>query len=162
SGVAETGFQLAKLFFTAAGHASWFNWSLAILEAEICSAIIIVAFAIAAILYLLALLQVYALIAAAFVMLACAALPWTWNMYPGWGLTVLAACIKVFFLLCVLAIGLAEAGTWTRTMAAVSGSIADNALLAFEAMIESILFLGLIYYIPNLMAAQVRGAAGLV
>jgi P-type conjugative transfer protein TrbL len=162
SGVMETGLRLARLFFVAAGHASWFHLSLAFLQAEICAAIIIVAFALAAIVYLLALIQVYALIAAASVLLAFAALPWTWNMFPGWGLTVLSACIKVFFLLCVLAIGLNEAAGWTATMAAATGTIVEDASLAFEAMVESILFLGLVYYIPGLMASMVMGAAGLV
>jgi type IV secretory pathway TrbL component len=108
----------------------------------------------------LALANVYALIASASVLLAFAPLPWTWSMFPGWGLSVLSACIKVFFLLAVLALGLTEASGWTAAMGATSRTIAEDTSLAMQAMVESVLFLGLVYYIPNLLAGLVIGGAG--
>jgi P-type conjugative transfer protein TrbL len=159
SGIMETGLQLARIFWTAGGHASWFTAPISAIETVICTIVVCVAFGLAAIVYLIALIEVWALIIAASVLLACAAMPWTWNMFPGWGLTVLSACIRIFFLLCVLAIGLAEATAWTEAMAATSGTISDNLSLMMQATIESLLFIGLVYYIPRLMARMVVGAA---
>jgi P-type conjugative transfer protein TrbL len=159
SGVMETGLHLARIFWTAGGHASWFFTPFATAEQIICIPVVVGAFAIAAIILLLTEVWVWALIIGASVFLAFAALPWTWSMFPGWALTVLAACIKVFFLLCILAVGLNEAQGWTTAMAGASTSIVDDTSLMMEAIVESILFAGLVYYIPNLMAAMVSGAA---
>jgi P-type conjugative transfer protein TrbL len=160
SGIMETGFQLARIFWDASGGASWFYAPTSTLATVICAIVVSIAFAIASIIYLLALVNVYALIAAASVLLAFAGLPWTWTMFPGWALSVFSSCIKIFFLLAVLAIGLNEATAWTATMAATSGTIVDNINLAVEASVESVLFLGLVYYIPGLMASLVLGAVG--
>jgi P-type conjugative transfer protein TrbL len=159
SGVCESGLQLARQFWAAGGHASWLRAPLSALEQLFCVPIIVIAFGIASIIYLLALAQAYALIAAASVMLAFAALPWTWNMFPGWALTVLAACIKIFFLLCVLAIGMNEAATWSNTIANGGAGLSEDSSLLMQAVTESVLFVGLVYWIPNLMAGMVGGAS---
>jgi P-type conjugative transfer protein TrbL len=160
SGIAESGLTLARIFWAAGGHASWLLSPISALEQLICMILVVVTFGIASIIYLLAQVEVWALIIAASVLLAFAALPWTWSMFPGWALTVLSACIKVFFLLAVLAVGLNEAAAWATAMGAVSGTIADNISLMMQATVESILLLGLVFYIPNLMARMVVGGAG--
>jgi type IV secretory pathway TrbL component len=160
SGIAESGLQLARVFWSASGHASWFVAPLSALEDLICTAVIVVAFGIAAIIYLLATIEAWVLIIGASVLLAFAALPWTWAMFPGWALAVLSACIKIFFLLCVLALGLHEATNWTAAMAATSGTLTENISLMMQATVEALLFVGSVYYLPNLMARLVIGAAG--
>jgi type IV secretory pathway TrbL component len=122
----------------------------------------VVAFAVAAIILLLAEVQAWALIVGGLVLLAFAALPWTWHIFPGWGISVLSICMKIFFLFAILAVGLTEAQGWATTMAGAAGTIVEDASLSFEAMIESVLFLGLVYYIPGLMAGLVLGAASSV
>jgi P-type conjugative transfer protein TrbL len=159
SGVMETGLQLARIFWDAAGTASWFHSPTSMLTTIFCGTVVAFAFAVAAIIYLLALVWVWALIIAGSVLLAFAALPWTWHLFPGWGTSVLSACLKVFFLICVLAIGLNEAQNWTAAMAGSATSIIDNMSLAVEAMIESVLFAGLIYYLPGALASLALGAA---
>lgn len=162
SGVMETGLQLARIFWGAAGNAAWYRIGLTSLETVFCAGVMVVAFAIAAIIYLLALVQVWVLIIAASVLLAFAALPWTWHMFPGWGVSLLSVCFKIFFLLAILAVGLTEATGWTTAMAGASPTIVEDASIAVEAMLESLLFLGLIFYIPGLMSGLVLGAAGSV
>lgn len=161
-GIAESGLTLARIFWNAGGHASWFTAPISALEQLICSALVVITFGIASIIYLLARIEVWALIIAASVFLAFAALPWTWSMFPGWALTVLAACVKIFFLLAVLALGLHEAAVWATAMAAVDLTIADDVSLMMEATVEAILFLGMVFYIPNLMSRMVVGGAGAV
>jgi TrbL/VirB6 plasmid conjugal transfer protein len=151
SGVMHIGLQLANTFWAAAGAASWIRAPISALELAVCTPIIIVAFFVASLILLLAEIQVWALIVGASVLLAFAALPWTWGMFPGWGLSVLSSCVKVFFILAMLAVGLEEAVGWASTMTGASSSIVENASLAVQAMIESLLFLGLIYYIPSLI-----------
>jgi len=160
SGIMEQGLHLAAIFWAASGHASWFYAPTSVLAAGGCAIVTTITYAFASIIYLLALVNVYALIIAASVLLAFAGLPWTWSMFPGWALSVLSACIKVFFLLAVLALALNEAAGWTTAMGAVSGSIADNTSLAMQAIVESLLMLGLVYYIPGLMASMVLGMVG--
>jgi hypothetical protein len=45
-------------------------------------------------------------------------------------------------------------------MSTSSGSISGDVSVAMQAAVESVLFLGLVYYIPNLMARMVTGGAG--
>ena len=162
SGIMETGLQLARIFWAASGHASWFVAPVSALETIICTVAVVIAFGAASIIYLLAQVEVWALIIAASVLLACAPMPWTWTIFPGWGLTVLSSCIKIFFLLCVLAIGLGLATGWSTSMAAVSGTISDNISLMMEATVEALLFIACVYYLPTLMARMTTSAAGTV
>jgi type IV secretory pathway TrbL component len=127
-----------------------------------CAIAMVVAFFLASIIYLMALVQVWALIVGATALLAFAALPWTWHIFPGWGMSLLSVCVKIFFLLAVLAVGLNEAQGWAAAMAGSAGSIVEDASLAVEAMVESLLFFGLIYYIPGLMSGLVLGATSSV
>jgi len=160
SGVMEQGLQLMRIFWGAAGKASWWVAPMSAMEDLVCSIVIVATFAVASIIYLLALMEVWALIIGASVLLAFAPLPWTWSIFPGWGLRVLASCVKTFFLLAVIALGMTEAGGWTVSMAATSGSIPENVSLMMQAVVESLLFVGLVYYIPRLMASLVTGGAG--
>lgn len=160
SGIMETGLQLTRIFWAASGHASWFLSPISALEDLICTLVVILAFGFAAVIYLLALVEVWVLIISASVLLAFAALPWTWSIFPGWALTVLAACVKILFLLAVIALGLVEAHQWGIDMAAVSGTIADNFSLLFQVTVEALLFVAAIYYVPNLMASMIVGGAG--
>ena len=162
SGVMETGLQLARIFWNAAGLASWFWAPSSALVTVFCAIAMVVAFFLASIIYLMALVQVWALIVGATALLAFAALPWTWHIFPGWGMSLLSVCVKIFFLLAVLAVGLNEAQGWTAAMAGSAGSIIEDASLAVEAMVESLLFFGLIYYIPGLMSGLILGATSSV
>jgi hypothetical protein len=54
SGIMETGLQLARIFWDAAGAASWFYAPMSVIVTLFCSAVMIVAFACASIIYLLA------------------------------------------------------------------------------------------------------------
>jgi hypothetical protein len=157
SGVMETGLQLARLFWVAASDASWWHTPFSALLVTVCSIVVILAFLVASIIYLLALVWVHALIIAASVFLAFAALPWTWSIFPGWALAVLKACLKIFFLLCVLTIGLAEAQGWAMAMSTGVGSIAGDTSLVMETICEAILFGWLVYYLPSALASVVTG-----
>jgi P-type conjugative transfer protein TrbL len=162
SGVMETGLQLARQFYAAAGLATWFRAPVSTLVTVFCAIVMVVAFGLAAIIYLLALIQVWTFIIGASVLLAFAALSWTWHIFPGWGISTLSVCVKIFFLLAILGLGLVEAEAWTAAMAGTSASIVEDASLALEAMVESLLFLALVYYIPGLMAGLILGAASSV
>ncbi len=102
----------------------------------------------------------WALIISASLLLAFAPLPWTWNIFPGWGLRVLGACVKTFFLIAVLALGLTEAAHWTAAMTASSAGFSTDASLMMQAITEALLFFALVYYIPGIMASLVTGGAG--
>jgi TrbL/VirB6 plasmid conjugal transfer protein len=158
SGVVHQGLVLSGIFYAAGSHASWFYAPMSAVEIVICSAVVTIVFGIAGIIYLLAQIEVRALIVAASILLACAALPWTWDIFPGWGLTVLASILRIFFLLAVLAIGLALANGWARDMSTGTGHLADNLALMAQAAVESLLFLGCVYILPRWLAAGVRGA----
>jgi P-type conjugative transfer protein TrbL len=160
SGVLTQGIHLVQILWAAAGNASWFKAPTVAIETMICAIVMVFAFAVASIIYLLALVEVWALIIGGSLLLAFAPLPWTWNIFPGWGLRVLAACVKTFFLIAVLALGLNEAAGWTTGMASTSSGLATNASLMMQAVTESLLFVALVYYIPEIMASLVTGGAG--
>jgi P-type conjugative transfer protein TrbL len=160
SGVMTQGIQLVKILWAAAGAAAWFKAPTVAIETMVCVLVIVFAFAVSSIIYLLALVEVWALIIGGSFLLAFAPLPWTWNIFPGWGLRVLAACVKTFFLIAVLALGLNEAAGWTVAMASSSSTLAVNAIVMMQAITESLLFVALVYYIPGLMASLVTGGAG--
>src|SRR6266849_1778061 len=160
SGVLTPGIQLVEILWEAAGAASWFKAPTVASETMVCVLVIVFAFAVSSIIYLLALVEVWALIIGGSLLLAFAPLPWTWNIFPGWGLRVLGACVKTFFLIAVLALGLNEAAGWTTGMASTSSGLATNASLMMQAVTESLLFVALVYYIPGIMASLVTGGAG--
>src|SRR5260370_36177016 len=160
SGVLTQGIQLVKILWEAAGAASWFKAPTVAIETMVCVLVIVFAFAVASIIYLWALVEVWSLIIGGSLLLAFAPLPWTWNIFPGWGLRVLGACVKTFFLIAVLALGLNEAAGWTTGMASTSSGLATNASLMMQAVTESLLFVALVYYIPGIMASLVTGGAG--
>ena len=160
SGVLTQGIHLVQILWAAAGNASWFKAPTVAIETMICVIVMVFAFAVASIIYLLALVEVWALIIGGSLLLAFAPLPWTWNIFPGWGLRVLGACVKTFFLIAVLALGLNEAAGWTTGMASTSSGLATNASLMMQAVTESLLFVALVYYIPRIMASLVIGGAG--
>jgi P-type conjugative transfer protein TrbL len=160
SGVLTQGIQLVQILWASAGNASWFKAPTVAIETMICVVVMVFAFAAASIIYLLALVEVWALIIGGSLLLAFAPLPWTWNIFPGWGLRVLGACVKTFFLIAVLAFGLNEAAGWTTGMASTSSGLATNASLMMQAVTESLLFVALVYYIPGIMASLVTGGAG--
>jgi P-type conjugative transfer protein TrbL len=160
SGLMEQGLQLARIFWAASGLASWFRAPTSALATVICSIVVVVAFGFASIILLLAQIEIWSLIVGGFILLAFASLPWTWGMFPGWGMSILSLCIKIFFIFAIVAVGLTEARAWTVAMAGASTTIVEDASIAWEAALESILFLGLIYYVPNFMAAKVLGSGG--
>jgi type IV secretory pathway TrbL component len=160
SGVLTQGIQLVKILWEAAGAASWFKAPTVAIETMVCVLVIVFAFAVSSIIYLLALVEAWALIIGGSLLLAFAPLPWTWNIFPGWGLRVLGACVKTFFLIAVLALGLNEAAGWTAAMAAASSTLAVNASVMMQAVTEALLFVALVYYIPAIMASLVTGGAG--
>jgi P-type conjugative transfer protein TrbL len=160
SGVMQQGMQLVHILWTASGNASWFKAPTVAVETLICALLMLFAFAVSSIIYLLALVEVWALIIGGSFLLAFAPLPWTWNIFPGWGLRVLGACVKTFFLIAVLALGLTEAAGWTAAMGPSTASFAGNASLMMQAMTEALLFCALVYYIPRIMASLVTGGAG--
>jgi P-type conjugative transfer protein TrbL len=160
AGVLQQGMQLVHILWTASGAASWFKAPQVAIETLICSLLMVFAFAVSSIIYLLALVEVWALIIGGSLLLAFAPLPWTWNIFPGWGLRVLSACVKTFFLIAVLALGLNEAAGWTAAMTSSSAGIAIDASLMMQAVTESLLFVALVYYIPGIMASLVTGGAG--
>jgi P-type conjugative transfer protein TrbL len=160
SGVLTQGIQLVKILWEAAGAASWFKAPTVAIETMVCVLVIVFAFAVSSIIYLLALVEVWALIIGGSLLLAFAPLPWTWNIFPGWGLRVLGACVKTFFLIAVLALGLNEAAGWTAAMARSSSTLAVNASVMMQAVTEALLFVALVYYIPGIMASLVTGGAG--
>jgi len=162
AGVMEQGLRLVRIFWNAAGHASFFRAPISALETMIASIIVVIAFGIASIIYLLALIEVQALIVGGLLLLAFAASPWTWDIFPGWGLRVLSACVKIFFLLAVLAIGLQEAQGWATDMAGRAGTFADDVSRLLQVAVEAVLFLGCVYYLPGLFASMVTGGAGAV
>jgi P-type conjugative transfer protein TrbL len=160
SGILQQGMQLVHILWTASGKASWFKAPEIAVETLICSLLMTFAFAVSSIIYLLALIEVWTLIIGGSFLLAFAPLPWTWNIFPGWGLKVLAACVKTFFLMAVLALGLKEVGNWTAVMTTSSAGLATDASGMMQAVTEALLFVALVYYIPGLMASLVTGGAG--
>jgi|SRR5208283_1574708 len=160
SGVMQQGMQLVHILWTASGNASWFKAPTVAVETLICALLMLFAFAAASIIYLLALVEVWSLIIGGSFLLAFAPLPWTWNIFPGWGLRVLGACVKTFFLIAVLALGLNEVAGWTAAMAPSTASFVGNASMMMQAMTEALLFFALVYYIPGIMASLVTGGAG--
>jgi P-type conjugative transfer protein TrbL len=162
SGIAQSGFNLALIFWNASSHASWLISPMSAVETFVCSLVVMLAFDAAAIIYLLALVEAWAIIIAGPLLFAFASIPWFAAMLPGWGLKLLSISVKVFGLLAVLAIGLTEAQGWTTAMAANSGSISGNVSLMFQAMTEAFLFGACVYYIPRTLSNLVAGGAAAV
>src|SRR5208283_1123150 len=162
SGIAQSGVNLATIFWGAGGRASWLISPMSAIETFVCSLVVVLAFDAAAIIYLLALVEAWAIIIAGPLLFAFASIPWFAAMLPRWGLNLLSISVKVFGLLGVLAIGLTEAQGWATAMAANAGSISGNISLMCQAITEALLFVACVYYIPRTLANLVAGAAAVM
>ena len=162
SGIAQSGLRLAQIFWNAGGLASWLISPMSAIETLICSLVVVIAFDAAAIIYLMALIEAWAIIIGGSLLLAFASIPWFAAMLPRWILSILSISVRVFALLAVLAIGLTEAQGWATAMAANSGSISGNISLMFQAITEALLFAASVYFIPRTLSNLVAGGAAAV
>ena len=119
----------------------------------------IVSFDVAAIIYLMALIEAWAIIIGGSLLLAFASIPWFAAMLPRWILSILSISVRVFALLAVLAIGLTEAEGWATAMTANSGSISRNISVMLQAITEALLFVACVYFIRRTLSNLVAGGA---
>ena len=162
SGIVDLGLSTASIFWEACAHASWVWQTATAVTTLICTLVIAACFGIAGIIYLLALIEAQAVIIGGSLLLAFAALPYTAPIFPAWGLRVLSVSMKIFTLLAVLTIGLEEARLWSAAMEANKALISQNIGLMFQAILESILFVACVYYVPNALASLVVGGGAAV
>jgi P-type conjugative transfer protein TrbL len=161
SGIMQTGFGLARIFWTASGRAGWLMSPSSAATTFFCTIVVVLAYAGAAIIYLLTLIEASVVVIGGSVLLAFASLRWTWDIFPRWGAAVLGVGVRLMFLLMVLTVGLVLAQQWSEAMAGVSGSVTTNTFLAAAAMVESLVFVALVYSIPRHMAMLVGGGSAL-
>lgn len=162
SGIIVSGITTCILFWKAAAHAMWMLAPMSAVEAFVCGIAVMLSFTGAAIIYLITIVEVWAVIIGGMLLLAFASLPWTAAILPLWALSVLRYSMKIFMLLAVLALGLTLAVGWATDMAANSGSISSNISLMLQAIVESLLFVACVYFLPTAVSNLVAGGQGSV
>lgn len=160
SGIISSGITTCILFWKAAAHAMWTLSPISAVEAFICGILVMVSFTAAAIIYILAMIEVWAIMISGMLLIAFATIPWVAATLPTWGLSILSRSMKIFTMLAVLAVGLALAQGWATDMAASSGTISSNISRMLQAIVESLLFAACVYFVPNSLARLVAGSSG--
>jgi hypothetical protein len=131
------------LAFTLIVIATWITWALA------------------ALIYLWALIEAIWVVMIAPITLCFAPFEYTWPTMITWGAYALKTGIKLLALLLILAVGITLAGTWAAYINGLGTTLNTNRVYyATVALVESFVFLIAVWILPNKAAAIIHTTSG--
>jgi hypothetical protein len=126
SGVLDNGISVMQTIFHTKAAGSWFNQPFETLEFFFVGLFVMLAWAIASIIYLGALIEAVLLVYVGPLVIAFTPLSWTFEMLLVWGRSLLAIAFRTALILMTLAIGMVLANQWTAAVIASSSTFTTN------------------------------------
>ena len=120
---------------------------------------VMLAWAVASIIYLGALIEATLLVYVAPLVIAFTPLSWTFELLLTWGRSLLGISFKAALILMTLAIGMVLANDWIAAFNASSATFTTNIWNLLIAVVEAILFAVCAWKIPNRISGLAGGAA---
>ena len=157
SSVFNHGGALMQALFAAKAHGGWTTEAVQALEFFFAGIAVMIAWALAGLLYLGTLIEVALLVYAGPLIISVTPLTWTFDLLIAWGRSVLSIGFKVALILMTLAIGTALADEWIAAMD--PASFTTNIWNILVIVIESAIFVYCVWKIPNRLSGLVPGAA---
>jgi TrbL/VirB6 plasmid conjugal transfer protein len=159
SGVFDNGISVMQTIFTAKAAGSWFNEGFEKVEFFIVGLFVMLAWAVASIVYLGALIEAVLLVYVGPLIIAFTPLSWTFEMLLLWGRSLLAIAFRTALILMTLAIGMVLANQWTAAVIASSSTFTTNIWNLLITIVEAMLFAYAVLKIPNRISGLAGGAA---
>lgn len=161
SGTYDLGLNIVKTLFDAR---SWWAWLHPVDDMLfiVMAVIFVIVFAIAAVIYLMALLEAVYHVALGPIILCWTPFDLTWDTLAKWFERLLGLAVKIVGLVLSLAISFGLADTWNHTLNGIGGAgIADHHLFyAVTALVEAFIFLLITWQVPRGVAGVLHGSFG--
>ena len=161
SGVFDNGIAVMQTIFHTKAAGSWFNQLFEDIEFFVVGVAVMLAWAVASIIYLGVLIEAALLVYVAPLVVAFTPLSWTFELLLTWGRSLLAISFKAALILMTLAIGMVLANNWIAAFNASSATFTTNIWNLLIAVVEAILFAVCAWKIPNSISGLAGGAAAM-
>jgi hypothetical protein len=161
SGVFDNGIAVMQTIFHTKAAGSWFSQLFEDIEFFVVGVAVMLAWAVASIIYLGVLIEAALLVYVAPLVIAFTPLSWTFELLLTWGRSLLGISFKAALILMTLAIGLVLANNWIAAFNASSATFTTNIWNLLIAVVEAILFAVCTSKIPNAISGLAGGAAAM-
>jgi P-type conjugative transfer protein TrbL len=161
SGVFDNGIAVMQTIFHTKAAGSWFTQLFEDIEFFAVGVAVMLAWAVASIIYLGVLIEAALLVYVAPLVIAFTPLSWTFELLLTWGRSLLGISFKAALILMTLAIGMVLANNWIATFNAASTTFTTNIWNMLIAVVEAILFAVCTSRIPNAISGLAGGAAAM-
>jgi P-type conjugative transfer protein TrbL len=158
SGVINEGLNIARILYTAKGAGGWLHPIQAI-EWAVVTITVVVAWTIAALVLFETILEFYVLTYGGPLLIGFSAFYLTAELIVAWIKALLAMAFKLVIVLGMLAVGFVLARIWAGNLDAVANSITTNIWNLMQALVMSVIFVYLLYRVPQMYAALVGSYA---
>jgi P-type conjugative transfer protein TrbL len=159
SDVFNAGGAIMQTIFAAKAHGSWFSELFQRLEFFFAGLAVMFAWAVAALIYLGCLLEAALLVYAGPLVIAFTPVSWTFDMLISWAKGVLAIAFKIALILMTLGVGMVLANQWVATIKATSVTLTSDLSPLLIPIIESVIFVYLVWKIPTRISGLTFGGA---
>src|ERR1700728_1049398 len=159
SGVFDNGLNVMHTILVTKAAGSWFNEVFENLEFFFVGLFVMLAWAVASIIYLGALIEAQLLVYVGPLIIAFTPLSWTFEMLLVWGRSLLAIAFRTALILMTLAIGMVLANQWSAAVVASSSTFTTNIWNLLITIVEAMLFAYAVLKIPNRIGGMAGGAA---
>jgi len=159
SGVFDNGINVTHTILATKAAGSWFSQTFENLEFFFVGVFVMLAWAIASIIYLGALIEAVLLVYVGPLIIAFTPLSWTFEMLLLWGRSLLAIAFRTALILMTLAIGMVLANQWTAAVITSSSTFTTNIWNLLITIVEAMLFAYAVLKIPNRISGLAGGAA---
>jgi P-type conjugative transfer protein TrbL len=159
SAVWDTGLSMTQTIWHAKAAGGWLEETMQAVAFFVAGCAVAIAWMIASLLYLGALLEGTLLVYTGPLVIAFTPLSWTFDMLIVWGKYLLQIAFKIALILMTLAIGNVLATQWTATAAAASTSFSTNAWALVIIILESCVFAWFVWKIPSKFSGLASGGA---
>jgi P-type conjugative transfer protein TrbL len=159
SGVFDNGISVMQTIFHAKAMGSWFDEPFEKMEFFMVGVVVMLAWAVASIIYLGCLIEAALLVYAGPLIIAFTPLSWTFGLLLIWGRSLLGMAFKAALILMTLAVGMALANTWIAAFNATSTTFTTNIWNLLIAVVEAIVFAFAVWRLPNSISGLAGGAS---
>lgn len=159
SGVFDNGIHVMQTIFATKAAGSWFSQVFENLEFFVVGVAVMLAWAIASIIYLGALIEAALLVYVGPLVIAFTPLSWTFELLLTWARSLLGISFKSALILMTLAIGMILANNWIADFNASAPTFTTNIWNLLIAVVEAMLFAVMAWKLPNRISGLAGGAA---
>ena len=159
SGVFDNGIAVMQTIFHTKAAGSWFTQLFEDVEFFVVGVAVMLAWAVASIIYLGCLIEAVLLVYVGPLIIAFTPLSWTFELLLTWGRSLLGISFKSALVLMTLALGMVLASGWIVSFNASAATFTTNIWNLLIAVVEAILFAVCAWKIPNSISGLAAGAA---